>query len=215
MKEDNTNEEVNAESIERKINDNNHNSISSSDNNISEKEESTKEIIQDDKTRNKSTLKKVLSIIGKLLIWAIIIISVTILVRVLVLKKYDILGYRFYIIMSGSMEPTINTRDGIITKEIKEEPQKGDIIAFENSKSVTVHRIVAIDNENGETLYQTKGDNNNTVDATKVKLSEIKGKVVFTIPNIGDVVLFVKSHIIIFVYIIAFIIIVLLVRRLM
>lgn len=168
----------------------------------------------DDKENAKSTLRVTLSIISKILILAIIIALVIILVRVVVLKKHDVFGYRFYIIMSGSMEPTINVGDAVITKELDRNLQEEDIIAFQKSGSITVHRIVEIYTENEKTLYRTKGDNNNTIDAEKIELSEIKGKVVYTIPKVGNVILFLKSHVIIFVYILAFIIIIILVRRL-
>lgn len=165
--------------------------------------------------KNEGTIKKISKIIGTVLIWLIIISTIIIFIRAFVYKKYDVFGYRFFIIMSGSMEPTIYTSDVVITKEQKANLQNGDIIAFQNSKAVIVHRIVNILEENEEVLYQTKGDNNNTVDSKKVKLSEVKGKVVFKISKFGKVILFINSHIVIFVSVIALIIIIIIVRRLM
>lgn len=170
--------------------------------------------IENDKIKNESIIKKAFRIIGRVLIWAMIIITIIVFIRAFVYKQYDFLGYRFFIIMSGSMEPTIDTTDVVITKQQKDNLQNGDIIAFQNSKAVTVHRIVDIYTEGEEISYQTKGDNNNIVDSKKVKLSEVKGKVVFKIPKIGKVILFINSYIVIFVSIIAFIIIIILVRRL-
>ena len=167
-----------------------------------------------EKIKKESTIKKIFRIIGKVLIWLMIIFTVIIFVRAFVYKKYDVFGYRFFIIMSGSMEPTIDTSDVVITKEQKDNFQNGDIIAFQNSKAVTVHRIVDISKEDEVTLYQTKGDNNNTVDLKKVKQSEVKGKVVYKLPKVGKAILFINSHIVIFVSIIALIIIIILVRRL-
>lgn len=162
----------------------------------------------------KSIFKRTVAIIGNILIFTIIIAILIIIVRALVLKKLDVFGYRFYMIMSGSMEPTISLNDIVITKELDEKPKKGDIIAFQDTTIVTIHRIVEIYSENGEELYETKGDNNNTVDSDKVKLTEIKGKVVYTIKDAGKVVSFIKSYFIIFVYIIAILIIIIIVRRL-
>lgn len=170
---------------------------------------------ENDKIKSESIIKKVFKIIGRVLIWSMIIVTIIIFIRAFVYKKYDVLGYRFFIIMSGSMEPTIDTTDVVITKEQNGDLQNGDIIAFQNSNAVTVHRIVDIVIEDEEVLYQTKGDNNNTVDLKKVKLSEVKGKVVFKISKLGKAILFINSHIVIFVSIIAFIIIIILVRRLM
>lgn len=169
---------------------------------------------ENDKIKSESIIKKIFRIIGRVLIWLMIILTIIIFIRAFVYKKYDVLGYRFFIIMSGSMEPTINTTDVVITKEQSQDFEKGDIIAFQNSKAVTVHRIVDISKEDEVTLYQTKGDNNNTEDLKKVKQSEVKGKVVYKVPEIGKVILFINSHIVIFVSIIALIIIIILVRRL-
>lgn len=182
---------------------------------MSEKcEEKSNETCKNNKLEKENIIKKIFRIIGKILIWLMIIFTVIIFIRAFIYKKYDVFGYRFFIIMSGSMEPTINTTDVVITKEQTDNFQNGDIIAFQNSKAVTVHRIVDISKEDEVVLYQTKGDNNNTVDSKKVKQSEVKGKVVYTIPKIGNAILFINSHIIIFVSIIAFIIIIVLVRRL-
>lgn len=170
---------------------------------------------ENENLKSKSVIKKIFGIIGRVLIWVMIILTIIIFIRAFIYKKYDVLGYRFFIIMSGSMEPTIDTSDVVITKEQKDNFQNGDIIAFQNSKAVTVHRIVDISKEDEVTLYQTKGDNNNTVDLKKVKQSEVKGKVVYKLPKVGKAILFINSHIVIFVSIIAFIIIVVLVRRLM
>lgn len=170
---------------------------------------------ESDKTNIGSIIKKSFGIISRILVLLMIIVTLITAVRAFVYRKYDFLGYRLFIIMSGSMEPNINVADVVITKEPKKDLQKGDIIAFQNSKTVTVHRIVDVYQEEDKVLYQTKGDNNNTADEKKVKLSEVKGEVVFKIPKLGKVLLFISSHIVIFVSILVLIIIMILVRRLM
>lgn len=165
--------------------------------------------------KQKNIILRTLGIIGKTLGIAIIIFAVVILVRALVLKKYDVFGYRFYLIMSGSMEPTINVGDAVITKEISE-PQIGDVIAFEVSNSTTVHRIVKTYTEENNKLYQTKGDNNNAEDRTLLNKEQIKGKVVFKLPKVGDAILFLQKNIvIILILIVGIAIIITLIRRLM
>lgn len=169
---------------------------------------------ENNKIKNESIIKKVFRIINRVLIIAMIIITSIIAIRALVYKKDDVFGYRFFIIMSGSMEPTIDVADIVITKETKDDLQEGDIIAFQDSNIVTVHRIVDINTEEEETSYQTKGDNNNTVDSERVKLSEVKGKFVFKISKLGKLILLINSHILIFITIIVFIIIIIVARRL-
>ena len=164
--------------------------------------------------KKKSIISKIFKIIGKIIIWLTIILLIIILIRALVFKKYDVFGYRFYLIMSGSMEPTIHVSDAVITKEI-ENPQDGDVIAFQYEGATTVHRIVKTYTEKDEKLYQTKGDNNNTVDKGLVNKSQIKGKVVAKIPNVGDAIIILQKNIvIILILIIGVIIIIALVRRL-
>ncbi len=97
-----------------------------------------------------------------------------------------------YIIVSPSMVPTIKTNDAIIIKRIDNDKYKiGDVITFSSKdanyygKAVT-HRIVEKENySSDESIYKTKGDNNNVVDMAPVKTNDIYGKVLFKIPAVG------------------------------
>lgn len=97
-----------------------------------------------------------------------------------------------YVIVSQSMVPTIKINDAIVIKRMDNDMYKvGDIITFASTddnysgKAVT-HRIInkRVENES-ESLYTTKGDNNNVADPTLVKTDSIYGKVLFKIPSIG------------------------------
>lgn len=97
-----------------------------------------------------------------------------------------------YIIISPSMVPTINVEDAILIqrKEAKE-LKVGDIITFLSNdprySGLTItHRIVGIErSKKGDLYFRTKGDNNNSEDATLVSYRNICGKVIFKIPKIG------------------------------
>lgn len=160
-----------------------------------------------------SRFKRLSKIIINFILLVLIAIILLIIIRVLIFKKSDIFGYKFYIIKSGSMEPTIEVLDAVITK-YSQDIKLGDIIAINDSNNVVIHRVVESNTQDGETIYKTKGDNNNTIDKGDIKTSEIDGKVVLIVPKIGKAIVFMKSHLIIFVYIIAIIIIVALIRRL-
>lgn len=178
--------------------------------------ESKEEVVAQEKVKKqKSKASKISGIIAKTLGYSIVVLLIIILTRALVYKKYDIFGYRFYIIMSGSMEPTIHVSDGIITKEAKD-LKDGDIIAFNNQGAITVHRIIkTYTQENGEKLYQTKGDNNNAADKGLVDETKIKGEVVYRLPKVGHAVLFLQRNIvIILILVIGITLIIYLVRRL-
>jgi len=108
--------------------------------------------------------------------------------------------FNSYIIVSPSMVPTINVSDAIV---IKREPAKslkvGDIITFNSSdprySGITItHRIVDIEkSQEGDLLFRTKGDNNNSVDMSYTKASDIYGKVILKIPKLGYVQYFLSQ----------------------
>lgn len=183
---------------------------------ITDKNTENKEVEEPQETKKqKSKASKITGIIAKTLGYSIVVLLIIILIRALVYKKYDVFGYRFYIIMSGSMEPTIHVSDGIITKETND-LKDGDIIAFDNQGAITVHRIIkTYTQENGEKLYQTKGDNNNSADRGLVDKTKIKGEVLYRIPKVGNAILFLQRNIVIvLILIVGVTVIIYLVRRL-
>jgi signal peptidase len=92
-----------------------------------------------------------------------------------------------YVVLSGSMEPTIDTGSlCFINKheDIKNIKEK-DIIAFKlNDGTLVTHRAVEITEEG----IITKGDNNEEIDNNYVKKDNYVGKNIFWIPKVGYVV---------------------------
>ena len=106
-------------------------------------------------------------------------------------NNISILGFRQYIVATGSMEPKYNVGDLIIIRESPEEEIKiGDIINYisENGTDTITHRVTDIIEKDGQTYYQTKGDNNNTEDPELVKYRQVKGKLVFKISKLGTII---------------------------
>ena len=101
-------------------------------------------------------------------------------------------GIMPYIVVSGSMEPTISTGSiAYINSNIKaKEIQVGDVIGFNSDNGQVTHRVVSI-NSNGS--FVTKGDNNKDNDIKPVQPSKVEGKTVFSIPFIGRLATFVKT----------------------
>lgn len=98
-----------------------------------------------------------------------------------------------YTIVSPSMVPNINVLDVIITTRVSD-PAKikvGDVITFNStdyrSSGVTVtHRVKKVEKtSDGKYLFTTKGDANNTEDATRQPFSSIYGKVLIRLPKLG------------------------------
>ena len=100
--------------------------------------------------------------------------------------------FNAYVVLSGSMLPTIKVRDVVVTKKIPEERlQVNDIITFispdERFGGISVtHRIIEkiYDESEGIYKYRTQGDNNNIADSKLVPNANILGKVILKIPKL-------------------------------
>ncbi len=131
----------------------------------------------------------------------IIIIACIILVPILLINIWiiyqahtnedeipSVFGYKPFMVLSGSMETEIHKGDLIITKIIEPETLKiEDVIAFRDAEgTVTTHRIKDIVENDGETYFITKGDNNNSQDQNLVSYDDVEGLYVMRIPGIGN-----------------------------
>lgn len=94
-----------------------------------------------------------------------------------------------FVILSGSMEPTVSPGDVVIV-DASAAVAVGDVITFDDGNSVpTTHRVVGI--EDGQ--YVTQGDANQNPDTQRVAPGEVLGRVTLTIPYIGHVILWVNT----------------------
>lgn len=152
----------------------------------------TNEIIKK-KYEKKLIIKRLLKIVYVPIIAGIILITIF-----AGYKKYvkhenniSILGFRQYVVATGSMEPEYNIGDLIVIRETtKEEIKIGDVINYisETGIDTITHRVVDIIQKDGQTYYKTKGDNNNSVDPELVNYSQVKGILVFKISKLGTVI---------------------------
>lgn len=95
------------------------------------------------------------------------------------------LNFEPAIVMSGSMEPSYHTGSIVLVDRDKAtDVEIGDAIAFDNGGIIIAHRIINKCKEG----YITKGDANESEDPWIVRSSDVKGKVVFSIPLIGYLV---------------------------
>jgi len=141
---------------------------------------------------------KIASAIVYILLIPIIIFNFTLIIKSFINpnKAPDFFGYKNFVIVSGSMEPTIMTGDVILVKEVPQnEIQKRDIISFSQGGTNVTHRIIEIIQENGVTKYKTKGDNNNTEDKETITYEQIEGKYQFKINQFGIIIDLLKSKV--------------------
>ena len=162
-------------------------------------------------------ISRVISIILYVILIPIIIFNFSLIIKSFINKNEipDFFGYKNFVIVSGSMEPTIMKQDAVFVKEIpQDEINVGDIISFDEDGIIITHRIIDIVSEDGVIKYKTKGDNNNTADKEMITYNQIEGKYQFKINNFGVVINILKSKITLFILIIIVILMVLYENRL-
>ncbi len=110
-------------------------------------------------------------------------------------KLFEIIGYRSYTVLSGSMEPKFYPGDIVIIKhKNKTDIQVNDIVTYRDNDGVIItHRII----EETPGGYITKGDNNNVEDADILTKENIIGEVKVSIPKIGYVMDFLSKPMVI------------------
>ena len=93
------------------------------------------------------------------------------------------------------MRPTLYENDIIIVKEYNNNHLKeNDIITFKHENRIISHKIINIENINGERIFHTKGDNNQIPDDFNIKHEQIYGKFLFRIPKIGRAVEYIQNE---------------------
>ena len=111
----------------------------------------------------------------------------------------SLLGYRYYTVITPSMEPNYNVGDLVFVKVGGVRSiEVGDVITFDPSsdgKAYLTHRVTQklSDYQNtGVTCFRTKGDANNTEDSFLVDEDRVIGRVTFRIPKLGYFIRFVQ-----------------------
>lgn len=95
-------------------------------------------------------------------------------------KEYaNIFGYSFFEVATGSMSPTIEVGDVVITK-ITKDVNENDVIVYKDGESIITHRLI----EKNEEEIITRGDANNSEDKP-IKENMIIGQVIKIIPQLG------------------------------
>jgi len=134
--------------------------------------------------------------------YGVIFVALILIAGLVALSAFNIpRGLRLYTVQSGSMMPTLPIGSLIISQSQKEY-KTGDIITFKsekdifvkNPKNTTTHRLVEIKNDKNVISYITKGDANNSPDATPISSDLILGKTVFSIPLLGFPVAFGRTQ---------------------
>lgn len=138
-------------------------------------------------------MKKIINIVYIVAVMVLIVIAVT--TAFTIVKAPG--GYQLFVVMSGSMEPSIKTGSVVLVGS-QDKYKEGDVVTYfagekknlRDIKATVTHRIV----KTTEDGYTTKGDANNTEDRETVTTRSILGKVIFSVPYFGRVVAFSKTQ---------------------
>ncbi|MHB8963545.1 MAG: signal peptidase I [Saccharofermentanales bacterium] len=148
----------------------------------------------------KKTIKRKLNILGNVLFFFILLLALLIGFFVLQGKLSgnvpSVFGNKLYVVLSGSMEPSIHVGSLIVVKSVDTTSlMTHDVITFNHldSGKIITHRIVEITENSNARYFTTRGDANDTNDFESIRYENVIGKVVFTIPWIGSVINFANT----------------------
>ena len=127
---------------------------------------------------NKSRLWKISS--------AILTVIVVIIMVGTVMLVSNQFRYGALVIATESMTGELNKGDIVFFEKYEEQPiVKGQVIVFEKSNSMIVHRVIDIEIINGVARYYTKGDANEDRDAGFITDADIVGVTNLKLPYFG------------------------------
>lgn len=146
----------------------------------------------------RNNLKRMVKFLQNFLDFAVVIFLALYIFTTVIFRDNlaNVFGYEFNIVQSESMKGTFEKFDFlVIVKEKSQNIKEGDIIVFfDNSqKYKIIHRVSAIVIQNGKTLYQTKGDNNDYPDNGYRLEEDIYAKYLVKIPFLGLLITFFSS----------------------
>lgn len=144
-----------------------------------------------------SYLRRKLSAAARVLVGFALIIT---LCTVVVVAVPQVIGAdESYVVTSDSMSPDIDGGDVVIvTERNPDRIEAGDVITFAppgNDDRRTTHRVVEVQDEDGERQFITQGDANDNPDPQPVAGERVIGEVTLTIPYFGRFIAFAQTGI--------------------
>lgn len=131
----------------------------------------------------------------------IVMIPIIVMNLTIIVKSYlkpnevpDFFGIKPFIVVTGSMEGTIDGGDFIITKVVKPSTlEVGDIVSYSIEDTVITHRIIEKTEVEGQPAFITKGDANNMEDQDPVTFDQVESIYLFRIAGLGNLAMFMQT----------------------
>ena len=144
-----------------------------------------------------SFLKQSLQWLGMLMI--VLFLSIMLLNFMSAPESKGLLGYKGYIILSGSMESVLTPGDFIIVKAHPYQTIKeNDVVTFKVDDKIVTHRVVRLSNSG----LTTKGDANEVEDSNPITKKEYIGRLKVAVPYLGRIMIFLQKPYMIALYLV-------------
>jgi signal peptidase len=140
-----------------------------------------------------SRMRRAGGALWSLLSWSVVATAVVALLAALAIVLVPrVLGWQGVVVLSGSMEPALET-GGVAFVEPKraDEVKVGDILTFRapgNPRLMISHRVIGISQATEGVMFQTKGDANTDADTRPVSAGQVIGTVRVDFPYLGRVI---------------------------
>lgn len=148
--------------------------------------------------------KTISKLISSILIMIMAVCSIIVIYATVSENNKSVLGYRLFIIKTGSMHGTLEIGDLIVTKKTsKERLQIGSVISFVSSDpdifgEVNTHRIVDIKGDS----YYTKGDATDFIDQASINYADILGELAWKSAFAGKALMWLAKPMHMFLFVI-------------
>ncbi len=129
--------------------------------------------------------------------WSIVSLATMVVMMVTVIGLISgEFRYKLVVIATPSMTGSINEGDAIIYEEYdgRQVIEEDTVVVFtKNDRDLIIHRVVSVERRNGINYYTTKGDANDIADSGYITVENIRGIVLFRLPNMGQPSLFLRE----------------------
>jgi signal peptidase len=147
--------------------------------------------------KNRRFLKWMNSFVSAVLMILLISVAAMFVYTKLSGGEPEVFGYQLKTVLSGSMEPEIQTGSIIAVQTVEDGSgfAEGDVITFmESQDKLITHRVVEVNESSDGIIYTTKGDNNNAPDSSPVLAENVvAGYSGFTVPYAGYIINFAQT----------------------